>query len=244
VIVRAVTKYSKGQNLRHNHPRNERAKDTTSLERLNTPISRRKVLAGGAALGLGTVLGKSGLTSRQGRLIESALASSSSGSIGDIEHIVILMQENRSFDHYYGTLPGVRGFNDTVAYRSYARGPATDPSTVFTQTMVNGSDVLYQLADGATSLQPFELVSDPPTVDGQTTNDITHDWGPQHLAWNNGSMNQFAVQHLIWDGAAPWQLGPHPGPDDRPQRDHDHGLLPQCGLPDVLPRPGRRLHDL
>ncbi len=30
----------------------------------------------------------------------------------DAEHIVILMQENRSFDHCFGTLQGVRGFND------------------------------------------------------------------------------------------------------------------------------------
>ncbi|MCG7859274.1 twin-arginine translocation signal domain-containing protein, partial [Flavihumibacter sediminis] len=30
----------------------------------------------------------------------------------DAEHIVFLMQENRSFDHCYGTLQGVRGFND------------------------------------------------------------------------------------------------------------------------------------
>ncbi len=33
----------------------------------------------------------------------------------DAEHIVILMQENRSFDHSYGTLQGVRGFNDPRA---------------------------------------------------------------------------------------------------------------------------------
>src|SRR6478609_6107976 len=33
----------------------------------------------------------------------------------DAEHIVILMQENRSFDHSYGTLRGVRGFNDPRA---------------------------------------------------------------------------------------------------------------------------------
>jgi phospholipase C len=30
----------------------------------------------------------------------------------DAEHVVILMQENRSFDHMFGTLKGVRGFND------------------------------------------------------------------------------------------------------------------------------------
>src|SRR4249919_2541016 len=33
----------------------------------------------------------------------------------DAEHIVLLMQENRSFDHTYGTLQGVRGFNDPRA---------------------------------------------------------------------------------------------------------------------------------
>ena len=34
------------------------------------------------------------------------------GTIRDVEHIVVLMQENRSFDHYFGTLRGVRGFGD------------------------------------------------------------------------------------------------------------------------------------
>src|SRR5664279_1573665 len=37
------------------------------------------------------------------------------GSIADVEHIVILMQENRSFDHYFGTLRGVRGYGDPRA---------------------------------------------------------------------------------------------------------------------------------
>src|ERR1700678_3315358 len=35
-----------------------------------------------------------------------------SGTIADVKHVVILMQENRSFDHYFGTLSGVRGFSD------------------------------------------------------------------------------------------------------------------------------------
>src|SRR3954453_800287 len=34
------------------------------------------------------------------------------GTIRDVDHVVILMQENRSFDHYFGTMRGVRGFND------------------------------------------------------------------------------------------------------------------------------------
>ena len=34
------------------------------------------------------------------------------GTIMDVKHVVILMQENRSFDHYFGTMRGVRGFGD------------------------------------------------------------------------------------------------------------------------------------
>ena len=34
------------------------------------------------------------------------------GSIDDVKHVVIFMQENRAFDHYFGTLKGVRGSND------------------------------------------------------------------------------------------------------------------------------------
>ena len=39
-------------------------------------------------------------------------AHSATGSIMDVEHVVIYMQENRSFDHYFGAFRGVRGFGD------------------------------------------------------------------------------------------------------------------------------------
>ena len=45
--------------------------------------------------------------------IRDALAISANrrtGTLQDVEHIVVLMQENRSFDHYFGTMNGVRGF--------------------------------------------------------------------------------------------------------------------------------------
>ena len=48
-------------------------------------------------------------------LIERALAIPArvtDGSIHDVAHVVVLMQENRSFDHYFGMLNGVRGFGD------------------------------------------------------------------------------------------------------------------------------------
>ena len=51
----------------------------------------------------------------QSTTIEDLLTSAAEcpgGKLADIEHVVILMQENRSFDHYFGTLRGVRGFGD------------------------------------------------------------------------------------------------------------------------------------
>jgi phospholipase C len=41
-----------------------------------------------------------------------------SAPISGIEHVVVLMQENRSFDHYFGTMPGVRGFADPSVPKS------------------------------------------------------------------------------------------------------------------------------
>ena len=177
-------------------------------------ISRRTFLAGvGAAVGAATL---------PGALVDRATAIAPAGSSPqDIKHVVMLMQENRSFDHYFGTMSGVRGFADRKRYRSYKGGPSTDPATVFDQsTLHNGSPLLT--VGGNNYLRPFELVSNPPTANGQTLNDITHDWGPQHLAWDNGAMDQFVVQHLLADGTAALQYTggpggvPAPGPSTAP----------------------------
>ena len=50
-----------------------------------------------------------------GLLSARTVLTASAGSIDDVEHIVIFMQENRAYDHYYGSLKGVRGFNDRAA---------------------------------------------------------------------------------------------------------------------------------
>jgi phospholipase C len=65
------------------------------------------------------------------------------GDISDLRHVVILMQENRSTDHYFGTFPGVRGFADKQALRFQ------DGSTVFQQKDAAGAVVTPQVDDGA-----------------------------------------------------------------------------------------------
>ena len=150
---------------------------------------------GGASRGSGAGGGSSGLTGAQGRLLEQALTANvtPASSVSDIEHVVILMQENRSFDHYFGTLSGVRGWSDP-AVPTQVIGGVRYP--VFDQFG-------YQPGVGPAPggyLQPFELVSDPPTQNGETTNDITHGWGPQHQSWNGGAMDAFLTTHLAADG--------------------------------------------
>ncbi|MFZ0668060.1 MAG: alkaline phosphatase family protein [Acidimicrobiales bacterium] len=165
-------------------------KDPSLTSRLrDARLDRRRFLQAGAVGAAGV-----GLSSRAGRLIDTALTRSSNGSsLSDIEHVVILMQENRSFDHYFGTLSGVRGFSDKKVLTQTVNG----------QTYPIFDQFGYEPGAGVTTsgyLQPFSLKSDPPNENGQTTNDITHDWGPQHLSWDNGAMDAFVQQHLLNDG--------------------------------------------
>lgn len=73
-----------------------------------TPISRRGFVGIGAGLVAGAALPAVTPT--------TAAAAAATGTITDVKHVVILMQENRSFDHYFGRLRGVRGFADRAAY--------------------------------------------------------------------------------------------------------------------------------
>ena len=74
------------------------------------------MLAGATALS-GVAVGGTVLPLSLRRALAATLSDPPAGTLADIEHIVILMQENRSFDHYFGTMPGVRGFADPAAIR-------------------------------------------------------------------------------------------------------------------------------
>ena len=91
-------------------------------------VDRRRFLqiAGGAAAA-------TALSSSVARAAEIGPATRTR-SIEDVEHVVFLMQENRSFDHYFGMMKGVRGFGDPR--------PATLPNskTVWHQPN-NGSEL-------------------------------------------------------------------------------------------------------
>jgi phospholipase C len=148
-------------------------------------LSRRRFLAAGATAGAAgaasLTLGRRGLG-----LVDAAAATCTTGArLSDIEHVVILIQENRSFDHYFGTMRGVRGFGDH---------PVSGPG-VFSQSWpANASKPPLG------RLLPFHL--DTSNTDATCTNDITHEWGPQHRSWNGGAMDGFVTAHVADDGPA------------------------------------------
>jgi phospholipase C len=97
--------------------------------------------------------------------------------LGAVEHVVFLMNENRSFDHYFGTYPGARGFDD----------PSALPG-VFSQQW-NGA----AHGSSATTLLPFHL--DTANTDAECTYDLSHEWNAQHMCWNGGKMDSFVTTH-------------------------------------------------
>jgi phospholipase C len=115
------------------------------------------------------------------------------GSLKDIKHVVLLMQENRSFDHYFGTMAGVRGFGD--------------PDAIM---LPNGRSVFHQPDDKNPNgyLLPFHL--DTRRTSAQKIPSTSHAWGVQHDSWNGGKMDNWMPAHHKADGkAAPYVMGYH-----------------------------------
>jgi phospholipase C len=95
----------------------------------------------------------------------------------DIDHIIVLMKENRSFDHYFGTLRGVRGFNDPAGERIFRQADAQNP---------RGYELPFHLDTLRTSAQKLHVLS--------------HEWGAQHASWNGGRMDNWLPAHRAADG--------------------------------------------
>jgi phospholipase C len=143
-------------------------------------MTRREVLRAGAGVGVAALSADP--------LIRAAYAFPPRwGRVRDIEHVVILIQENRSFDHYFGTLPGVRGFSDRHGRRTLFQPGYPAPGF---------SGVLL----------PFHLDTRGAP---QCFPDITHKWVAQHQSWDGGKLDGFVRAHLAFDGpeAGPATMG-------------------------------------
>ncbi|MGW0521565.1 phosphocholine-specific phospholipase C [Crossiella sp. NPDC003009] len=138
-----------------------------------TAVSRRRVLTTGAA-----TLGAAALGSLLPPSLHRALAlPAPAGGLRDLRHVVVLMQENRAFDHYYGTLRGVRGFGDRNALELPGGG------SVFAQPRAGGEPVLpFSVRQAAKDSQrPGDAV--------HYIGDLDHDWDGGHKAWGQGRLD-------------------------------------------------------
>ena len=149
-------------------------------------LSRRQLMASAG----GMVLASFALPSNLRKIIDSAPparlnSARTPAPISEIKHVVVLMQENRSFDHYFGAMPGVRGFGD----------PKAIPG-VFKQADADNPDGY---------LYPFH--ADTHSTSAQALPSTDHDWVPQHDSWGNGAMDGFVSSRISkatdsYDGTA------------------------------------------
>ena len=135
-------------------------------------------------------------------------------SIRDVEHIIILMQENRPFDHHFGTLRGVRGFSDPRAVNinlPLQSGTGTTPVSVFLQpagaaNVAAGFGVppnygtLGGPSNGVDVIPPFRVNPDAVSPGLQSLGltylpGTDHGWGATHSAWDQGQYDNWANQN-------------------------------------------------
>lgn len=90
----------------------------------------------------------------------------------DAEHVVILMQENRSFDHAFGALKGVRGFLDKRAFIKQ-----------------DGHPVFFQKGDNGKYASPARL--DLRNTKSTWMSSLPHSWSDQQKALNKGKYDQW-----------------------------------------------------
>ena len=101
------------------------------------------------------------------------------GNLQSIKHVIVLMQENRSFDHYFGSLRGVRGYGD----KSVTRLP--NGKSMFEQPRATGETVL------PFSLRKAAELAGRPGSDIQYLGDLDHSFTGTTTAWNNGWCDQW-----------------------------------------------------
>ena len=138
-------------------------------------LNRRTFIAAALAAGGGGLLSAMGGAGAGAATIRAASKVKAAGSdLGAVEHVIFFMQENRSFDHYYGSYRGVRGFDD------HPKGSLG----AFAQAWPGGA---------AARLLPFHLRSNSGI--GECTHDLNHTWPAEHLSRGTGHNADFVKTH-------------------------------------------------
>jgi phospholipase C len=161
-------------------------------ERIGADVTRRQLMQrlgmiGAGAFVSGTALNWAAGPSWAGTIERAAQINPAGSDLGAVEHIVYLMLENRSYDHYFGAYPKGRGFDD------HPGGSLGNFAQDFPGRA--GGDKVAPKG----KLLPWHLNS---KAGFECTDDLTHDWGPMHECWNGGKMDSWVKVHTepAWEG--------------------------------------------
>src|ERR1700753_3289576 len=118
-----------------------------------------------------------------GSLVNPTVAAAQSGTATPIKHLVVIFQENVSFDHYFGTYP--KALNPAGQPRFYAK-PGTPAVNGYTDGLLYNNPNALNTVNGTGATNPFRLDRSQ-----ASTADQDHDYTPEQQAFHGGLMDLF-----------------------------------------------------
>ena len=102
-----------------------------------------------------------------------------------IQHLVVIFQENVSFDHYFGTYPNALNLKGDILFTPAENTPTVNGLSTALLT-INGN--FLNTTNGTGAANPFRLSR----IEASTA-DQDHDYGPEQMAFHNGKMDLFPL---------------------------------------------------
>jgi phospholipase C len=112
-----------------------------------------------------------------------------------IKHVVVIFNENISFDHYFGTYPNAANLSSDAIKFSAATGTPANISNYVTSPALLTANPNLSIANGASATNPFRLDSSQ-----AGTADQDHNYGPEQTAFDGGRMDLFPLSVGTTDG--------------------------------------------
>lgn len=139
--------------------------------RLRVSTVLGNALVAGALIGLGAA--------------QAQTPAPTAGPVTPIQHLVVIFQENISFDHYFGTYPFAMNPEGEPPFYAYANTPSVNG---FSPAILSGSATLANSSNGAGAAAPFRLDRSQ-----SATADQDHDYTAEQIAYHSGLVDLFPM---------------------------------------------------
>ena len=102
-----------------------------------------------------------------------------------IQHVVVIFDENESFDHYFGTYPNAQNLSGETPFTA-AAGTPTPNNFITNPTLLTANPNASNTANATGAINPFRL----PPADAYLVTQ-SHSYAPEQQAFDNGAMDLF-----------------------------------------------------